>query len=132
VFDLTPPDSPAAGLYTRAFYARLKRILTPRGAVSMHLGSPLFHAARIAALLEDLRASFAVVDPLSAHVPLYGSQWLMAIASDTLDAAALFAHDIDERLAARRIEGLRYYDARLHAALFALPRALRDTLGARR
>lgn len=34
VFDLTPPDSPAAGLYTRAFYARLKRILTPRGAVS--------------------------------------------------------------------------------------------------
>jgi len=132
VFDLTPPDSPAAGLYTRPFYARLKRILTPRGAVSMHLGSPLFHAARIAALLEDLRASFAVVDPLSAHVPLYGSQWLMAIASDTLDAAALFAHDIDERLAARRIEGLRYYDARLHAALFALPRALRDTLGARR
>nr|WP_254214843.1 polyamine aminopropyltransferase [Burkholderia multivorans] len=132
VFDLTPPDSPAAGLYTRPFYARLKRILTPRGAVSMHLGSPLFHATRIAALLEDLRASFAVVDPLSAHVPLYGSQWLMAIASDTLDAAALFAHDIDERLAARRIEGLRYYDARLHAALFALPRALRDTLGARR
>ncbi|MDI9677695.1 polyamine aminopropyltransferase, partial [Burkholderia cenocepacia] len=132
VFDLTPPDSPAAGLYTRAFYARLKRILTRCGAISMHLGSPVFHAARIAALLDDLRASFAVVDPLSAHVPLYGSQWLMAIASDTLDAAALFAHDVDERLAARRVHGLRYYDARLHASLFALPRALRDTLGVRR
>ena len=86
----------------------------------------------IAALLDDLRASFSVVDPLSAHVPLYGSQWLMAIASDTLDAAALFAHDIEARLADRGIEGLRYYDARLHPALFALPRALRDTLGARR
>jgi spermidine synthase len=98
----------------------------------MHLGSPVFHAARIAALLDDLRASFAVVDLLSAHVPLYGSQWLMAIASDTLDAAALFAHDVEERLAARRVEGLRYYDARLHAALFALPRALRATLGVRR
>ena len=132
VFDLTPPDSPAAGLYTRDFYLRLKRILTPRGAISMHLGSPIFHAARIAALLDDLRACFTVVDPLSAHVPLYGSVWLMAIASDTLDAAALFAHDVEERLADRGIEGLRYYDARLHPALFTLPRTLRDTLGVRR
>ncbi|WP_179404813.1 polyamine aminopropyltransferase [Burkholderia guangdongensis] len=132
VFDLTPPDSPAAGLYSRDFYRHLKRILTPCGAISMHLGSPHFHAPRIATLLADLRACFAVVDPLSAHVPLYGSIWLMAIASDTLEPASLFAHDVEERLVDRGIEGLRYYDARLHAALFALPRALRDTLGVRR
>jgi spermidine synthase len=129
VFDLTPPDSPAAGLYTPAFYARLKRILAPRGTLSMHLGSPMFHGAQVAALLADLRTSFAVVAPLSAHVPLYGSPWLMAIASDALDAAALFAHDVEERLAERQIEGLRYYDARLHPALFTLPRLLRDTCG---
>ncbi len=132
VFDLTPPDSPAAGLYTPEFYARLKRILTPQGAVSLHLGSPLFHEARIAALLAGLRASFAVVAPLCAHVPLYGSPWLMAIASDALDAASLFAHDVEARLAERRIEGLRFYDAKLHPALFTLPHALRDTLGVHR
>lgn len=132
VFDLTPPDSPAAGLYTAEFYARLKRVMTPRGAISIHLGSPWFHEARIVALLADLRASFAVVAPLCAHVPLYGSPWLMAIASDALDAGALFAHDVDERLAERGIEGLRYYDAKLHPTLFTLPRPLRDTLGIRR
>lgn len=132
IFDLTPPDSPAAGLYTLDFYARLKRVLAPRGTLSMHLGSPLFHSPRIAALLDDLHASFAVVAPLSAHVPLYGSPWLMAIASDTLDAASLFAHDVEERLAERQIEGLRYYDARLHPALFTLPRALRDSFGMHR
>ncbi|KVE39770.1 polyamine aminopropyltransferase [Burkholderia sp. TSV86] len=132
VFDLTPPDSPAASLYTAEFYARLKRILTPRGAVSLHLGSPLFHQPRIATLVAGLRASFAVVTPLCAHVPLYGSPWLMAIASDTLDAASLFSHDIDERLAQRRIDGLRFYDAKLHPALFTLPRSLRDTLGMHR
>ncbi|WDD96329.1 polyamine aminopropyltransferase [Burkholderia sp. FERM BP-3421] len=132
VFDLTPPDSPAAGLYTPAFYARLKRILTPQGTLSVHLGSPWFHAARIGALLADLRAAFAVVTPLCASVPLYGSPWLMAIASDALDAAALFAHDVAERLAERQIDGLRYYDARLHPALFALPHPLRDTLGIQR
>ncbi|CAN7214371.1 polyamine aminopropyltransferase [Trinickia sp. LjRoot230] len=131
VFDLTPPDSPAAELYTPAFYARLKAALAPRAALSMHLGAPHFHAERVAALLDGLRGSFAIVDVISAFVPLYGSLWLMAIASDTLDAAALFRHDVDDRLRARRIDGLRYYSAALHPALFTLPHALRDTLGAR-
>nr|WP_285300380.1 polyamine aminopropyltransferase [Burkholderia glumae] len=132
VFDLTPPDSPAAGLYTRAFLARLKRRLTPCAALSMHLGAPAFHAPRIAALVAELRASFAVVAPLAAPVPLYGGEWLMAVASDTLDAGALFAHDIEQRLAARGIADLRFYDAGLHPALFTLRRALRDTLDMRR
>jgi spermidine synthase len=128
VFDLTPPDSPAAELYTPAFYARLKTVLAPRAMLSMHLGSVQFHLERAAALVRGLRASFAMVDVMSAFVPLYGSLWLMALASDTLDAASLFKHDIEERLAARRIDGLRYYDAALHPALFALPRGVRAAL----
>ncbi|KAF1030122.1 MAG: Polyamine aminopropyltransferase [Burkholderia plantarii] len=132
VFDLTPPDSPAAGLYSRTFLARLKRILTPCAAVSMHLGAPGFHQARIEALAAELRASFAVLAPMAAHVPLYGGEWLMAVASDTLDAGALFVHDVDERLAARGIADLCFYDAHLHPALFTLRRSLRDTLGIRR
>jgi spermidine synthase len=132
VFDLTPPDSPAAELYTAAFYAQLKTVLSARAALSMHLGSPHFHAERAAGLLRGLRESFAFVEVMSAFVPLYGSLWLMALASDTLDAAALFKHNIEERLAARRIDSLRYYCAALHPALFALPHAVRDKLGAQR
>jgi spermidine synthase len=128
VFDLTPPDSPAAELYTSAFYARLKAVLAPRAMLSMHLGSAQFHLERAAALVRGLRASFAIVDVMSAFVPLYGSLWLMALASDTLDAASLFKHDIEERLAARGIDALRYYDAALHPALFALPRNVRSAL----
>ena len=91
VFDLTPPDSPAAGLYTTAFYTALKRVMTPDAVLSLHLGSPYFHAPRIAALLRDLRAAFRVVRTMGAFVPLYGSQWLMATASDVLDPAATAA-----------------------------------------
>ncbi len=72
VFDLTPPDSPAAGLYAPAFLTRLKHALTPDAAISLHLGSPYFHAARIEALLVDLQQAFAVVRPMAAYVPLYG------------------------------------------------------------
>ena len=129
VFDLTPPDSPAAGLYTREFYAALKRAMSADALVSLHLGSPYQHAGRIGALLDGLRASFATVRPLGAFVPLYGSLWLMAVASDRLDPAATDAATLARRLAGRGIDGLRCYDARAHAALFAAPRIARDKLG---
>jgi spermidine synthase len=129
VFDLTPPDSPAASLYTPDFFAELKQILAPQAAVSLHLGSPYFHAARVAALTTNLQQAFSIVRPLAAYVPLYGSLWMMAIASDTLDPASLTEEQLAARLAQRGLHGLRFYDATLHAALFANPHAVRDKLG---
>jgi spermidine synthase len=128
IFDLTPPDSPAAGLYTPAFYAQLKRVMNPAAALSMHLGAPYLHGPRIAALFEDLRKSFAIARPMNAFVPLYGSLWLMATASDTLDPAALTTSDLNKRLAERRIANLAWYDADAHAGLFSVSRAVRDKL----
>ncbi|CAB3783421.1 Polyamine aminopropyltransferase [Paraburkholderia ultramafica] len=128
VFDLTPPDSPAAGLYTPAFYEELKRLMRPPAALSLHLGSPYCHAQRIAGLLGDLRAAFAVVRTMSTFVPLYGSLWMMATASDTLDPAALTVDTLAERLAARRIDALKHYDPAMHAGLFSASRSVRDKL----
>jgi spermidine synthase len=124
VFDLTPPDSPAAGLYTRAFYEQLKRTMSACAALSVHLGSPYFHARRVAGLLGDLRAAFAVVSPMSTFVPLYGSLWMMATASDGLDPAALNPDALAGRLAARRIDSLKHYDPATHAALFSVSRSV--------
>ncbi|NKJ49521.1 spermidine synthase [Burkholderia sp. SG-MS1] len=129
VFDLTPPDSPAAGLYTQAFYAQLKRTMRAPAALSLHLGSPYFHARRITGLLDDLHATFRVVRTMNTFVPLYGSLWMMASASDTLDPAALPADTLRERVAVRRIESLKHYDPSLHAGLFSAPRSVRDKLG---
>jgi spermidine synthase len=127
LFDLTPPDSPAASLYTPAFLATLKTVLTPHALLSMHLGAPYLHADRIARLLASLRATFRHVRPLSAYVPLYGAWWMMAIASDTSDPGMLPASQMARRLAKRGIGELRHYDAALHEALFALPVQWRDS-----
>ena len=124
VFDLTPPDSPAAGLYTPSFYAALKRVMSAGALISLHLGSPYQHGARVAALLGGLRGAFAVVRPLAAYVPLYGSLWLMAVASDGPDPLAMDAATLRARLGERAIVGLRLYDADAHAALFAMARAV--------
>jgi spermidine synthase len=128
VFDLTPPDSPAASLYTLSFYEQLKRVMNRDAALSMHLGAPFFHGARVAALLDDLHKAFAIVRPMNAFIPLYGSLWMMATASDTLDPAALSHDEVSKRLASRRIDGLAWYDAEAHAGLFSASRAVRDKL----
>jgi spermidine synthase len=129
VFDLTPPDSPAAGLYTPAFYTQLKRAMRPSAALSLHLGSPYFHARRVAGLLDDLHAAFGIVRTMHTFVPLYGSLWMMASASDTLDPAALAIDTLTERLATRGIDSLKHYDPAMHAGLFSASRAVRDKLG---
>jgi spermidine synthase len=128
VFDLTPPDSPAAGLYTPDFYMQLKRVMSPTSTLSLHLGSPYFHPERVAGLLDDLRDTFAIVRTMSTFIPLYGSLWMMATASDTLDPAALTVEALAERLAARRIGALKHYDPALHAGLFSASRSVRDKL----
>jgi spermidine synthase len=126
IFDLTPPDSPAATLYTSAFLHMLKAVLTPQALVTLHLGAPLWHAERVAGLLAALRGVFRHVRPLAAHVPLYGAWWMMAIASDATDPGMLPALQIANRVTQRRIGELKHYDAQLHPALFALPLAWRE------
>ncbi|WP_128595836.1 polyamine aminopropyltransferase [Paraburkholderia kirstenboschensis] len=129
VFDLTPPDSPAAGLYTTAFYHQLKRVMSANAVLSVHLGSPYFHAERIAGLLGDLRGVFAVVRTMNTFVPLYGSLWMMATASDTLDPAALTADIVAERLLARRIDARKHYSPAVHAGLLTASPSVQDKLG---
>jgi spermidine synthase len=128
VFDLTPPDSPAAGLYTPDFYMQLKRVLRPAAALSLHLGSPYFQPRRVSGLLDDLRDIFAFVRTMHTFVPLYGSLWMMATASDTLDPAALTVDTLTERLAARGIDTLMHYNAVMHAGLFSASSSVRGKL----
>ena len=119
--DLTDPDTPASALYSAEALTRMRRALAPGGALVLHLGSPVFHAAQVQGLVATLQRSFAVVRCYGLYVPLYGAYWGMAVASDALDAAELSAATVAERLAARGVSDLQYYNPPVHGALFALP-----------
>ena len=129
VLDLTDPDTPARRLYTPEFFRLVRRVLAPGGAVALHLGSPVFQPERVAALAADLRSVFRVVRPYTLYVPLYGSLWAMACASDTLDPLALPADEVARRIERRALPELRYYNADVHHALFALPTFVRQLVG---
>ena len=126
LLDLTDPETPAGPLYTRAFMARLKRILAPGGAVVIHLGAPFFEAEQVRALIGSLQDTFRIVSPYGLHIPLYGAYWGMAVASDDLDPVSLSALELADRLQRRAITDLRYYNPPVHAGLFALPNFYRE------
>ncbi|AKM32665.3 hypothetical protein AB870_08200 [Pandoraea faecigallinarum] len=127
IFDLTEADGDAASLHGAPFFAKVHQLLTPRGGIALQLGAPWFEGTRVRHMLDALRSVFKHVMPMTAYVPLYGTQWALAIASDALDARDLAALASAPLPAALR--GMRHYAPLRHAALFDIPPELRDILG---
>ena len=121
LLDLTDPETPAGPLYTPAFLRELRGVLAPGGAVVLHLGAPFHEPGQVRALSQALQQAFDKVSPYGLHVPLYGAYWGFAVASDRLAPARVAASEIQARLAQRGVARLRYYNAGVHGALFALP-----------
>ena len=57
--------------------------LKPGGMLTLHLGSPVYQPETVRKNAANLRKVFKHVAPLSLFIPLYGSQWCLAVASDT-------------------------------------------------
>lgn len=121
VLDLTDPDTPAFHLYSEQFFRMCQRILRPGGMLTLHLGSPVYQAETVQKNAANLRKVFRHVAPMSLFVPLYGSLWCLAVASDTIDVRTASGDAIAQRMGERRIGGLNYYHPALHSALFTLP-----------
>jgi spermidine synthase len=121
VLDLTDPDTPAFHLYSEEFFRMCQRILKPGGMLTLHLGSPVYQADTVRRNSANLRKVFRHVAPMSLFIPLYGSLWCLAVASDSIDPRSLSPDTLAQRASDRRIGGLRYYYPGLHQALFTLP-----------
>ena len=128
VLDLTDPFGPALDLYTVEFYQDCRRALNPGGVLSLHLGSPIHLPGSMARIAASLRAAFPIVRPYLQYVPLYGTLWCMAMASDTTDPALLDATEVEARIAARGLQDLQLYNGATHQALLAQPNFVRALL----
>ncbi len=128
VLDLTDPIGPAEALYTSRFFGECKALLNEHGAMTLHIGAPVFQPRRLRQLVDNLRAVFSTVSPYFMYIPLYGCQWGMAVASDQLDPKVLTASEVDARISAHALGNLQYYNGDIHVAQFALPNYLRRLL----
>jgi spermidine synthase len=119
--DLTDPVGPSLELYSPATFALAKGAMAPGGALTLHIGSPWFHPERVRQTLSNLRQVFRIVAPYFAYIPIYGSVWGFATASDTLDPRAITPAEVERVIAARNLADLQFYNGEVHRALFAIP-----------
>lgn len=130
VLDLTDPFGPAVALYTRDFYRACQRALKPGGVLSLHVQSPIHRGEIMARIVASLRSVFGVVRPYLQYVPLYGTLWAMAMASDVHDPLALSTAEVDARLKQNGLQDLKLYSGATHQALLALPPFVQTLLAA--
>ncbi len=128
VLDLTDPFGPAVMLYTAEFYAACRRMLNPGGVLSLHIQSPIHRGDTLARIVASVQSAFDIVRPYLQYVPLYGTLWGMAMASDSVDPLALDTAEIDRRIAALGLSDLQLYNGATHHAMLAQPNYLRTLL----
>jgi len=125
VLDLTDAGGPSLELYTPEFYQACAARLTPMGAMTLHVASPVAHPDRIRTTLANLRTAFATVAPYLTSVPLYGGMWMMACCGALLDPRKMTPLQVDRVIAQRGLRDLAYYNGDTHRAGFALPNFVR-------
>ncbi len=125
VLDLTDPGGPSGPLYTPEFYRACAARLSPMGALTLHIASPVAHPERIRSTLAALRSAFPIVCPYLTSIPLYGGLWMMACCSALLDPRTMTPREVERRIAQRNLSDLQFYNGDTHRAAFALPNFVR-------
>jgi len=121
LLDLTDPLGPSVFLYTKEFYQAVDRILTPNGALTLHIESPVTRPAIFSGLFWTLKSVFKNVRPMLNYVPLYGTLWGYAMASQNVDPLDISPDQVEQRIKDLGLTDLQFYNKGTHFSLMALP-----------
>jgi spermidine synthase len=135
IIDLPDPieKGPAYRLFTREFYRIVLERLTKNGLIAVQAGSAsLTDLLNLTAVNHTLQSVFPVVAACVIHVPSYGGPWGLCIASRRPDPSRLSPAEVDKRIAARSLRGLKLYDGLAHRGMFSLPLYVREAMAQQR
>jgi spermidine synthase len=124
ISDLSDPieEGPSFALFTKEYYAKLKRVLNPGGYVVIQAGPVSAPGIKYhARLINTLKAVFNHVAPMSAITSAYGAPWGFALCSEqpinTLpDVAA-----VDRLLAEKTTGNLGFIDGSSNLGVMQTP-----------
>ncbi len=132
IIDLPDPieEGPAYLLYTREFYQIACDSLTDNGMVAVQAGSAsLTELLNFTAVNNTLKSVFPIVTPYNnIDMPCFGGPWGFCLASRKHDPALLSPNEVDNRIEARSITGLKFYDGLTHQGMFSQPMYIRDAM----
>ena len=131
IIDLPDPieEGPAYLLFTKEFYQLAQDRLTDNGIICAQAGSAsLTELLNFTAVNNTLKSVFPIVRSYQVDVPCFGGPWGFCLASLNLNPVLLSPAEIDDRISARALTGLKFYDGLTHQGIFSLPKYLRDAL----
>ncbi|MFC1917818.1 polyamine aminopropyltransferase [Chloroflexota bacterium] len=131
IIDLPDPieEGPAYLLYTREFYEMAREKLTASGIISVQAGSAtLTELLNLTAVNNTLRSVFSIVATFKIDMPCFGGPWGFCVASNATNPALLTPAEVDERISARALSHLKFYDGITHQGMFSLPKYIRQAL----
>ncbi|MGB3486859.1 MAG: polyamine aminopropyltransferase [Xanthobacteraceae bacterium] len=124
LIDSTDPIGAGAVLFTKSFYAGLRRCLRPGGIVVTQSGVPFVQRDEFTIAIRNLARVFPIADCYVLATPSYAGGH-MALGWGSLDRDP---RDPPPEILAERasILATRYYTPEVHRAAFALPRYILD------
>jgi spermidine synthase len=129
IIDLPDPieEGPAYLLYTREFYRIVYDKLSEDGLITVQAGSASVNELlNLTAVNNTLKGVFPIVATYAAYIPCFGGPWGFCLASRKHDPSRLPPAEVDSRIAARALTGLKFYDGLTHQGMFSLPRYVRE------
>jgi spermidine synthase len=131
IIDLPDPieKGPAYLLFTQEFYRIVLNRLMENGLIAVQAGSASpAELLNFAAVNNTLKSVFPLVVQYTAYVPCFGGPWGFCLASRQNDPSRFSPEELNERIAARSLGGLRFYDGITHRNMFSLPKYIREAL----
>jgi spermidine synthase len=131
IVDVTDPleGGPAALLYTAEFYKAAFEAVDKGGAIVTQASSTYYSTECFATIVRTVGKVFGAAGGYNAWVPSYDSMWGFAYGTRGKDPRTMDPEHIDRELKRRKIGGLRFYDGKVHRALFALPKDVVRCIG---
>lgn len=127
IVDSTDPQGPGKVLFSREFYARCKRCLTPGGVMVTQNGVPFFQPQELTSTVGKFRGLFTDGSCYVAAIPTYvGGHMAMGWASDNTRLRQLSEKIIAERYRKAGRFPTKYWTPAVHRAAFALPRFIAE------
>ena len=132
VSDLTEPveGGPSTLLFTQEFYEKVRDRLDPeKGVLVVQSGtSAPVYSEFLASIVKTLKQVFRTVRPYWSYVFSFQMPWAYVIASNHLDPLEVPVDELESRMKAQALGPMRYYNPRLHHAMFVLPNYLLEHL----
>lgn len=133
ISDLSDPiaSGPSFALFTKEYFAKLKRVLNPGGYVMVQAGpiSPP-EVPDHARLVNTLKAVFNNVASLSAPTPSYGRSWGFALCSDEPIELQPQPESVDRLLKEQTTGGYRFIDGITLLGIMQTPLYVRQAIAA--